>query len=259
MLSLFGFNLNRFLNAWPGLIRYLINRRLFYAQSTKNGANEFSVGKPYPCLTDRFDRSGVAQGHYFHQDLLVAQLIYRDNPLRHLDVGSRIDGFVAHVAVFREIEVFDIRPLTSYTKHITFKQMDISNVDDIFAECTDSLSCLHALEHFGLGRYGDKVDFDGHIHGFRSLVKMLTKGGKLYFSVPIGKIQRVEFDAHRVFSLPYLNNMFRENNLEIVSFHYVDDSGMLHENANAIDSDTFCLEYGCGIFELTKEQTNTAR
>ena len=24
----------------------------------------------------------------------------------------------------------------------------------------DSLSCLHALEHFGLGRYGDAVDFE---------------------------------------------------------------------------------------------------
>jgi hypothetical protein len=29
----------------------------------------------------------------------------------------------------------------------------------------DSLSCLHALEHFGLGRYGDPIDPRGHEKG----------------------------------------------------------------------------------------------
>ena len=33
------------------------------------------------------------------------------NLKRHVDIGSRLDGFVAHVASFREIEVLDIRPL----------------------------------------------------------------------------------------------------------------------------------------------------
>ena len=38
-------------------------------------------------------------------------MIYNSKPKRHIDVGSRVDGFVAHVASFREIEVFDVRPL----------------------------------------------------------------------------------------------------------------------------------------------------
>src|SRR6478672_1245176 len=64
-----------------------------------------------PNFTDRSEPGGITSGHYFHQDLLVATRVYQRKPKKHVDIGSRIDGFVAHVAVFREIEVFDIRPL----------------------------------------------------------------------------------------------------------------------------------------------------
>jgi hypothetical protein len=35
--------------------------------------------------------------------------IHKLNPVRHIDIGSRIDGFVANVAAFRKIEVLDVR------------------------------------------------------------------------------------------------------------------------------------------------------
>ena len=37
---------------------------------------------------------------YFHQDFVVARKIFERNPRLHIDVGSRVDGFVAHVATF---------------------------------------------------------------------------------------------------------------------------------------------------------------
>ena len=40
-------------------------------------------------------------------------MIYAARPEKHVDVGSRVDGFVAHVASFREIEVFDVRPIAT--------------------------------------------------------------------------------------------------------------------------------------------------
>jgi len=62
-------------------------------------------------LIDYYDNAGSASGHYFHQDLLVASFIFKKNPSRHIDIASRIDGFVAHVASFRKIDVMDVRDL----------------------------------------------------------------------------------------------------------------------------------------------------
>ena len=121
----------------------------------------------FPILNEYKEQAGTATGHYFHQDLLVASLIHEVNPKRHIDVGSRIDGFVAHVAAFRTIEVLDFRPLISCGhKQIKFMQADLMSLGSHLFEITDSLSCLHALEHFGLGRYGDPINPNGHLIGF---------------------------------------------------------------------------------------------
>jgi len=117
----------------------------------------------------------------------------------------------------------------------------------------DSLSCLHSIEHFGLGRYGDNVDLNGHIKGFDNLQKILKPGGRFYFSTVIGP-QRIEFDAHRVFSLRYLLDMIIQS-FRIHSFAYINDLNELIENAELNDKDissNFNCNYGCGIFELTK-------
>jgi len=215
--------------------------------------NEFSFGKWYPVFKEKYSASGTAKGDYFHQDLLVANKIFLNNPKKHVDIGSRVDGFVAHVASFREIEVFDIRPLNNTIKNIKFIKMDATKFDNSYLNYTDSISCLHALEHFGLGRYNDPIDAFGHIKGFDVINKTLTKNGHFYFSVPIGK-QRIEFNAHRIFSLYYLLNLFK-NKYDIVSFSFVDDKGDLHENVelseSIINGNCNCI-YGCGIFDLIK-------
>jgi len=213
----------------------------------------FPFGELRPCLDDRGSNAGVAKGDYFHQDLLVARRIFANAPRLHVDVGSRVDGFVAHVAAYREIEVFDVRPLTSNVTNIRFKQVDLMvPLEPSLQGYCDSLSCLHALEHFGLGRYGDTVDFEGHLKGLANLKAVLAAGGKLYLSVPIGP-QRIEFNAHRVFAVETLLSLVSD--FRVDAFSYVDDKGDLHENA-ALAPDavarSFGCRYGCGILELTK-------
>lgn len=235
-----------------GTPAYLRNRRELLRQFESSG-KEFPFGKVYPCLSDRYDQSGSASGHYFHQDLYVAQRIFRRNPRRHVDVGSRVDGFVAHVASFREIEVFDIRPLTTTAANIRFRQIDLSSPSLDIGERTDSLSCLHTLEHFGLGRYGDPVNYYGYRNGLENLRAMLEPGGILYLSVPIGP-QRIEFDAHRVFAVPYLLELF-DKAFRVESFAYVNDAGDLVRDADPRGpegANNFGCLYGCGIFELVK-------
>ena len=223
-------------------------------QKQLGNSNEFPFGKKYPILNERHSEAGTMSGHYFHQDLHVARRIYKYNPERHVDLGSRIDGFVAHVATFREIEILDIRAHESKVKNINFRQQDLMELpEDMIGYC-DSFSSLHAIEHFGLGRYNDPIDANGHIKALDNIAKIIKKGGIFYFSTPIGP-QRIEFNAHRVFSIQYLMNLLKPH-FELVHFSYVDDKGDFYKhvplNESEMDNNFGCF-YGCGIFELIRK------
>lgn len=253
LLTIFGIDPRKFIHSMRGLPYYFRNLQSLKNQE-ESAAKQFPFGKLYPCIGDKVTDSGSAKGHYFHQDLLVARRVHLNNPSNHVDIGSRIDGFVAHVASFRPINVIDIRPLSSNIPNVTFMQADLmSPINDDLIEYCDSLSCLHAIEHFGLGRYGDPVNYDGYLFGLNNLYQILKKGGKLYFSVPIGH-QRIEFDAHRIFSISYLLELFADK-YQIDHFSFVDDQGDLHENASITktnEQNNFECVFGCGIFEMTK-------
>lgn len=205
----------------------------------------------FPIWSDYRKQAGSASGDYFHQDLLVASFIHENNPKRHIDVGSRVDGFVAHVAAFRKIQVLDIRPLTSLGHpNIEFIQADLMNKDGSLPTA-DSISCLHAIEHFGLGRYGDPLDPNGHHKGFSNLVDMLEMGGTIYMSFPIGRQNETHFNAHRVFHPRDILQWSAAKQLELVRFDYIDDSGNLHRNVDLLNQDV-CVNLGCGIYTFRK-------
>ncbi len=226
---------------------------LEYKKQSKGKGGLFKMGKSYPCLRDRFMASGSVDGHYFLQDLYVANRIFLNNPEKHVDIGSRIDGFVSHVASFRKLLVIDVRPIEKDILNVEFIQADFMEPNRAMKNYTDSVSCLHAIEHFGLGRYGDPVDYDGYLKGLASIEYILKQGGKFYFSVPIGE-QRVEFNAHRVFSVQYLLSILKKT-YQVDCFSYIDDSARLHTDveleSGAVEN-SFGCNYGCGIFELTK-------
>jgi SAM-dependent methyltransferase len=250
------------LRALPWFVRDLIRFRALSA----NSPAQFSWGALHPCLHDLALEGGVARGQYFHQDLLVARRIFEAAPREHFDVGSRIDGFIAHLAVFRPVNVLDIRPVSPLVRNIRFVQADfMSALPSHLVECCDSLSCLHAIEHFGLGRYGDRLDPEGHIKGLHNLHQMLAPGGRLYLSAPMGP-QRIEFNGHRVFSLRTLLDLTADL-FHLERFSFVDDKGDLHED-HTLDDESIATHCscigGCGIFELVKKppppgQTNPAR
>lgn len=224
-----------------------------YISFRKMRDKSWRINLSSPCLHDFSDQAGVVKGHYFFQDLYVAQKIYQNNPQRHLDIGSRIDGFVAHVASYREIYVLDIRPAELNFANINFMQVDFSSELDVKKICSDSVSCLHALEHFGLGRYGDDISPDAYLAGVENLKRIVSPNGSLYFSVPIGR-QRVDFNAHRVFRIKTILDVFSDMALE--EFAWVDDEGDFYVNAKGAEADLSGidseLEYGLGIFVFKK-------
>lgn len=238
-----GFDPRRLAN-----LRYLPK---LWSDSRKFRSKGGKIGNYWMFLDDYRQSAGSDRGHYFHQDLLVASLINKAAPKRHIDVASRIDGFVAHVAAFRRIEMLDIRPMpSSVHENIKYVQADLMKPESIEGIRSDSVSCLHAIEHFGLGRYGDNIDPDGHITGFRNVWSMVSPGGRLYIAFPIGQQTIVRFNAQRTFHPSEVLNWFKADDFELERFDFVDDQGGLEQNAKI--TDPVGVTNGCGIYTFKK-------
>lgn len=242
----FGINLKFLILAVLGLPRY-INDLVFFIKRY-NGKIEFM-----PCLHDRYEEGGTTDTEYFWQDLYVAQQIFKSAPHRHLDIGSRVDGFVAHVASFRQIEICDIRKIDSDIPNVTFIQADLMKPLIGFNDYCDSLSCLHALEHFGLGRYGDQIDVDGYEAGLRNMANLLSKNGTFYLATPVG-IPKVAFNAHRVFDPKLIKTILVNMGFELTKFAWFGDEKMIIESTNIeLDIENLAIrDYSLGIFTFVK-------
>jgi hypothetical protein len=192
-LRQFGFDpiaLIRAIRAFPRFLKLTIQFRKL---------NEGGSMRIAPALQDYHAAAGSSDGHYFWQDLTCARWIHEESPIKHFDVGSRIDGFIAHLLSFREVTLLDIRPSTLSVSGLNVvvgnAQENLSDYENSF----DSVSSLHSIEHFGLGRYGDNLDVLGHKKGLQNIAKCVQFGGYLYVSFPIGK-EVIEFNSQRVIS-----------------------------------------------------------
>jgi SAM-dependent methyltransferase len=242
----FGIDPAVMLHAMRGSARFA-QTGMAYARSHSGQQFRLSLPSLYPCLIDYKEPAGITGGHYFHQDLWAARKIYHARPSCHLDIGSRIDGFIAHLLAFMPVAIIDIRRLESDVEGLTFIQADATNLKELPDRSVESLSSLHAVEHFGLGRFGDPVDPEAPFKAMRALARILRPGGRLYFSVPVG-IERLEFNAHRVFAPETVLEVF--SHLELRSFAAVDDSGRYIPSTSP--GDLAQARYACGMFEFTR-------
>jgi len=200
-----------------------------------------------PYLHERSENAGTVTGHYFWQDMLVAKRIRLASPARHVDVGSRIDGLITHLRVFRDVEVDDVRPLSHAIPGLKFISDDAIALGSQADRSIESVSSLHAIEHFGLGRYGDPIDANGHVRGLRSLQRVLAPGGRLYLSVPIGA-ERVEYNGQHVLPLPL--DVLSELTLE--SFVAIPSAGLPRQDMSP--QDLVGTSGWCGLHEFSRSQ-----
>ena len=237
-------NYKKFPYVLKGFIRY-INDYLKLKNQLKQEGIECHI-RFDPFLFDSQVESGSIEKHYFLQDIWAARKIFNSKVDQHFDIGSRVDGFLSSTSVFTKVYEVDIRKSSLNIDSLEFIQSSITNLP--FGDCTiNSLSCLHVAEHIGLGRYGDNIDINGTKKAVEELQRTLAKNGNLFFSVPIGK-DSIYFNAHRIFSVKTIQNLFYE--LIIVDFSFIDDEDKIHYNAdlNLIPK----LEYGCGLFHFKK-------
>jgi hypothetical protein len=231
-----------------GVVLYLRDYMLYVKEDRKAQSGfELKWHTSYPILTDRFDAAGNIPRHYFWQDLWASRKVYESKVPKHYDMGSRLDGFIAHCLPFCEVVMLDIRPLHIQIKNLSFIQADCMDMSGIPAETLLSFSSLHAVEHFGLGRYGDPIDPLGFKRAIMEIQRVVKSGGSIYFSVPVG-VERLEFNAHRIFNPETVIKLFGQ--CDLIEFSIVDDENTFHEN---VDPSLFSgLQYGGGLFHFRK-------
>lgn len=186
-------------------LRYGLYRETFFMENLreyqeKNVRHGFDVNENnlWPIIADKYKAAGTI-GNYFWQDLWAAKLINKTGVKEHFDIGSRIDGFIAHLLSMNiNVTLIDIRKFPEEVEGMHTIVDDATLLRQIPENSINSMSALCSLEHFGLGRYGDPIDPEACFKCFTEIQKRMKKGGNLYLSLPIGK-ERVEFNAHRVF------------------------------------------------------------
>ena len=167
----------------------------------------------------------------------------------------RLTPVVAHVASYREVEVCDVRPISTRIPGVVFRQADLMKSDPSLPAdgYCDSVSCLHAVEHFGLGRYGDPIDPRGYERGIANMARLLKSGGRLYLSTAIG-VERVEFNANWVFDPRTIIDCAQDAGLQLEQLTVVGAGGTVRQSSldDAALRDLASSHYNLGIFVFTK-------
>lgn len=221
-----------------------------YQALNKRERFKINEDRLWPIIKDKFDDAGTVS-NYFWQDLWAAKLIYDDRPKEHYDIGSRLDGFIAHLLSYDiPVNMIDIRPFPTDIPGLNTIVDDATELKQFCDESIESLSALCSLEHFGLGRYGDPIDPEACFKCFYNIQKKMKPSGRLYISVPIGK-ERVEFNAHRVFYAKTIVESFDQ--MQLIEFSCTAD-GKIERNVciDKYDDDINGGDHRYGLFYFKK-------
>ena len=221
---------------------YLNQFRKF--KSDKRNRFETKWSGMYPCLNDKLSVTPF-DAHYTYHPAWAARILAKTLPKEHVDISS-ILHFSSITSAFVPIKFYDYRPVL----------LNLPNYQSEFADLTqlpfpndsiESLSCMHTIEHIGLGRYGDPLDPEGDLKAIKELKRVLKPGGQFLFVTPVGK-PRIEFNAHRIYSYEMVMDMWAP--LQLKEFSVVDDQNKFIENADP--EMVKSQHYACGCFWFTK-------
>jgi SAM-dependent methyltransferase len=199
-------------------------------------------------LDDASESTGFDRHYVFHT-AWAARVLARTRPRRHVDIGSSL-FFVTSVSAFVPVEFVDIRPARLGLSGLASRAGTLAALP-YPDRSVASLSCMHVLEHVGLGRYGDPVDYDGDLRAAAELMRVLAPGGRLLMVVPLGGVARIQFNAHRIYTHAQLVGMFDE--LQLDAFALIPESAA---NGDLVADPPAAMvareRYGCGCFEFVR-------
>jgi len=239
----------RFIRAIPQLVRDFITFRK-QLKSSLRGSQKAIRLTVSPFAHDKHSESGTQQSIYFLQDISCSQYCMSKPYEKHIDIGSRVDGFVSQIAASRSIEVLDIRPSSSMINNINFIQGDITDTNDDLLGNYDLATSLHALEHVGLGRYGDSINPNGLEISLRNIRALTKVGGETLISLPVSSSQYdiIEFNAQRIMSyISILDSLCEAFEDDKLIWWCLADSSRALQQGNDIQRLMKCLQNFSGL------------
>ena len=205
--------------------------------------NEFIISPDYPCLADNTNTSGEF-GRYVYQDSWAFKHVLSKKPKKLVDIASST-YFVAFAAQITSIESVDIRLLHTSMKTIKSKIGDVTSLP-YKNNSVEALSSLSVIEHIGLGRYGDKVDYDGMQKAINEIKRVVAFNGMILVAFPVGKINKVIFNAHRICTPEKVYMMFK--GLKLIDEKYALSNKIIGKK----EYDKINRPYSYGCFYFTK-------
>ncbi len=212
----------------------------------KNSGERFRLNwsDRYPCLEDKTSSTSF-DAHYIYHPAWAARILSQTRPSLHIDISSTLH-FCTMVSAFIPVEFYDYRLAKLNLSGLESKRGDLTYLP--FADNrVESLSCMHVVEHIGLGRYGDPLDPDGDLKAIAELIRVLFKGGSLLLVTPVGH-PKIRFNAHRIYSYEQITTNF--SGLRVEQFALVDDKNNFTINADPAYANE--QSYGCGCWWFIK-------
>jgi hypothetical protein len=235
LFSKFNFN---------SITRYIRDIYIFNNLYRKNNCK---LKKNYFPILNDYSANHELDFHYLYHPAWALKKIFTQMPKMHVDLASKLDFSLA-IAALIPIEYHDYRLVRLSVKNFKSFFTDIQKLP--YSDSSiESLSCMHVIEHIGLGRYGDPIVFNGDIIVAHEMIRVMTKKGNLYFVTPVAEIDRIEFNAHRVYSYNSVISMFKD--LRLLEFSIVTDTGEFLEFCSK--NDLKGQNYACGCFHFIKD------
>ena len=233
-----------------GRMKFALFQKEFreFAALSQKGGDRFPVRweDRLPCLYDRTAETAFDR-HYIYHPAWAARILSETKPEVHTDISSTL-AFCTLVSAFVPVRFYDYRPADLKLSHLVSEHADLTALPFESGSIL-SLSCMHTIEHIGLGRYGDPLDANGDLKAIEELKRVLAPGGTLLFVVPVGK-PRVLFNGHRIYSFEQIENYF--SGLPLEEFALIPDDPKLGLISPASPDLVSAQNYGCGCFRFQR-------
>jgi len=220
-----------------------------YRQLDSSQRFELNWSEINPWLDDKTEET-YFDGHYTYHPAWAARVVKKIAPKVHIDISSTLH-FCSVVSAFQPVEFYDYRPAQIILDGLITGKADLTHLH-FESDSLMSVSCMHTLEHIGLGRYGDRIDPDGDLKAISELKRVVAPGGDLIIVVPVGQ-PRLAFNAHRIYSYQQICEAFSPFRLEefsLVPDDYLQRGMILH----AVKADADRQQWGCGCFWFKKSK-----